>query len=244
MAPTFRHGKGSRAFLGPVNLSTVAVDVTWSAGVDAEDVTTYGDDDRNYIAGLRDGTADITAIFDGNGSTASADYQVATLLGSTAPRPLSFYPGNTTASSPARLGTVHVVAASVAAPADARVEATYAAQVTDGPIAGKIVRAHAAYSATSLGSTVDTTGGGMSTADPLIAHLHVTSVTASTASIILQHSSLGASWATLKAWTSITSTGYQTAELTGAKRYVRDTLNTVATGGLTYTVAVGRRNDV
>lgn len=68
--PTFVHGKG--AYLGIstttstgaiVNFSSGVTEVSMPRSVDTAEVTTYGDNDRNYIPGLRTGTMSVTGIF-------------------------------------------------------------------------------------------------------------------------------------------------------------------------------------
>lgn len=68
MAVTARHSKGNAFFLDStagslVNLSSGVRSVTLSRSMDAPEVTTYGDNDRNYLAGLRGAEISIDGIF-------------------------------------------------------------------------------------------------------------------------------------------------------------------------------------
>lgn len=68
MAPTFRHGKGANFWLDNasgtlVGFSSGVDDVTLSRSMDAAEVTTFGDNDKNYIVGLRGATISVSGHF-------------------------------------------------------------------------------------------------------------------------------------------------------------------------------------
>src|SRR5581483_2627322 len=68
MAPTFRHGKNAffsvtSATGGTINLSSGIDDVKFSRKMNPADVTHFGNNDKNYIVGLRDTTLSLTGIF-------------------------------------------------------------------------------------------------------------------------------------------------------------------------------------
>lgn len=68
MAPSFRSAKNSffsitSATGGTVNLSSGLDDASLERVVNALDVTTFGDSDKNYIAGLRDATLSLSGHF-------------------------------------------------------------------------------------------------------------------------------------------------------------------------------------
>jgi predicted secreted protein len=82
--PTFIHGKG--AYFALSNTSSTAAAVNFSSGisevtlprsVDTAEVTSFGDNDRNYIAGLRSGTISVTGMF-----ASTYEEKVATMLAS------------------------------------------------------------------------------------------------------------------------------------------------------------------
>lgn len=82
--PTFIHGKGS--YFGLSNTSSTSALVNFSSGVsevtlprsvDTAEVTSYGDNDRNYIAGLRSGTISVTGMF-----ASTYEEKVATMMAS------------------------------------------------------------------------------------------------------------------------------------------------------------------
>lgn len=68
MAPTFTHGKGAffsvtSATGGTINFSSGLDDCTLSRQLDTAEVTTFGDNDRNYIVGLRGADFSISGHF-------------------------------------------------------------------------------------------------------------------------------------------------------------------------------------
>lgn len=68
MAPVFRHGKGANFWLDNaagslIGLSSGVDDVTISRSLDTAEVTTFGDNDKNYIPGLRGATISVSGHF-------------------------------------------------------------------------------------------------------------------------------------------------------------------------------------
>lgn len=68
MAPTFRHGKGAYFALtsstgGTINASSGVDDSSLERAVETAEVTTYGDDDKVYLSGLRDATIPFSGHF-------------------------------------------------------------------------------------------------------------------------------------------------------------------------------------
>lgn len=68
MAATFRHGKGAYFSLSDntgttINLSSGLEELTLSRSVDTAETSTFGDNDKSYIAGLRDATISGSLIF-------------------------------------------------------------------------------------------------------------------------------------------------------------------------------------
>lgn len=68
MAPTYRHGRSASFWLDStantlVNLSSGLDDVSISRGMDPAEVTTFGDNDRSHIVGLRGATISCSGSF-------------------------------------------------------------------------------------------------------------------------------------------------------------------------------------
>lgn len=84
MAPTFRSGKGgffsiTSATGGTINLSSGLDQASLDRMANALDVTTFGDSDKNYIAGLRDAKISLSGTF-----ASTYEEKLYPLLGSTA----------------------------------------------------------------------------------------------------------------------------------------------------------------
>ena len=67
MAPTFRSGRSAEIKIirggTTYNLSSGGVDSNMARGAETHDVTTYGDNDRNFIPGLKNGSFTIQGLF-------------------------------------------------------------------------------------------------------------------------------------------------------------------------------------
>ena len=84
MAPNFRSAKNTffsitSATGGTINLSSGLDDASLERVANAIDVTTFGDNDKNYIAGLRDATIPLSGHF-----ASTYEEKLFPLLGSTA----------------------------------------------------------------------------------------------------------------------------------------------------------------
>lgn len=100
MAPTFRHGKNAAFFLDStagtlINYSSGVTSVTVSRSMDPAEVTSYGDNDRVYIPGLRGATISVEGVFS---STHAAKLDGVFASNSTSSRTAEFNPDGSTAS--------------------------------------------------------------------------------------------------------------------------------------------------
>ena len=73
----FVHGKDSVIFLNENNVSSYMNNVDFNRTADIAETTAFGNDDKNYIAGDKDGTVSLTGMFD-----STADGILQPLLGS------------------------------------------------------------------------------------------------------------------------------------------------------------------
>lgn len=65
----FIHGKGTAVSLDGKDLSIYANSVKFSREADTHDVTTFGKNSKRYQSGLKDGTAEISGIYDNTAMT-------------------------------------------------------------------------------------------------------------------------------------------------------------------------------
>jgi len=109
--PTFIHGKGASFFFNSVRYSSGIEEVSFPRSVDTAEVTTYGDNDRNYIAGLRGASISVTGIW-----ASTYENLIAPLLGSTAASAFVFSPGSTAATNRKETGNAFITGYEVGAP--------------------------------------------------------------------------------------------------------------------------------
>jgi predicted secreted protein len=128
--PTFLHGKGSYFSITTIAGATVKMssgleEVSFPRSVDTAEVTTYGKNDRNFIAGLRSGTISVTGIF-----ASTFEEKIAPLLGSTALTNFTFGPGSTATGARKEKGSAIVTSYEVGAPVGDKVSMKMSLQVT------------------------------------------------------------------------------------------------------------------
>jgi hypothetical protein len=133
MAPTFRHGKAAVLTLSDTagttfTLSSGLDDCSLDTTVETADVTTFGDDDRVYLSGLR------THSWSASGHMSSThEGKLRGMLGNTTASNLGYGPhGNTTGFTKYEAET-HITGYSVQSPVGDKVSFSISGQVT-GPI--------------------------------------------------------------------------------------------------------------
>lgn len=242
MAVSPIHGKGVRVLCDEKDLSPFLKEVSVSAEMEPSEVTTFGDNDREYIPGLRNATLsadglfaasttaadDIANFFDGSIGGSTRHTFTVDLTRSTGGRALLINADNTTYD--------------ISAPVEDIVSLAIDAQASGGYRGGRMLRPLAA--ATSTGSntgvlTVGTTSAGGTTGGG-VGHLHVTSASTLTSLVAkIQHSTSGSTWADLITFTAATQETFQRSTVsTTVKERTRATISTF-TGGTAKTVTVG-----
>lgn len=245
MSVTPKHGKGVRVLTDEKDLSDFLREVGVSASMDPADITTFGDNDRSYIPGLKDATLTFDGLF--SASTTPAD-DIANFLddalgGSTK----HVYTVDIDRSTGGRAWMMKADNTSydISAPVADVVSVSVDAQASDGYTGGRMLRPLSASTSTGSNSgvaTPGTTAAGGTTGGGL-AHLHVTAVasTFASATFRVQHSTSGSTWATLHTFTAATGITFQRSTISGTiKERVRSTISsyTATTGADTITAAV------
>lgn len=252
MAPTFRSGKGAVLLFNNANLSGILQNVTVQQSAAALDVTVYGDNDKAYISGLRDGNVKYEGLFDGTAlstastaSTGALDYRFATALQASTQPVVTYGPEGGTIGRRARLYRQESVSYMAQSPVADVVRVSAEGQISNGKTqAGVWLLPPAAYTSTSStyasvnsGVTGGTTSGGTG-------HFHMTAdSTVATFQVKIQHSSAAVSWADLITFSSSTGTtasgSVQHSTVSGTvKQYVRAAITTF-TGGTGKSATVG-----
>ena len=96
MAPTFRHGKSASITItnvsaAVINYSSGVNSVTFSRSADTADVTHFGQNDKNFIPGLRGATLSLSGMF-----SSTHAKQLDAMLGSTTGGAFVYGPESTT----------------------------------------------------------------------------------------------------------------------------------------------------
>ena len=254
---TFAHGKSARVLLGRYDMSPFLTEFSIDASIDAPDVTALGSSHKAYLAGgLGDVTASMSGLYsfgttsDSTGSDSTHIVQVLdTWLGGSSRFVTTLLPSGYTAGARAFLMSGDVTAYAISAPVDDVVKTSLELQGSDGYDGGRLLRALSASTSTGSGSAVasiGTTSAGGSTGGGVF-HLHVTAErNVTTATVKVQHSTSGSTWADLTTFTAATGPTFQRSTVAGTiKEQLRATLSTLtegATGGsLTWAVAGARR---
>lgn len=239
--PTFRHGKGTVVLSKEFDLSPFLNSVGVTNGVEIPETTTFGSNDRSYIAGHLEGTVSFEGLFDG---TADAiDSVLTNALGNTS------YSAMTVSNDGGAVGRRAVLLEAVStsyeisSPLTDVVAISGGANANEGLDYGVWLGALSAITSTSTGTSVD---NGASSTNGGVAHLHITANTRSSTTVAkVQHSSDNSTWADLVTFTTI-GTGAVTSQrvaVTGTvNRYLRALVTPASgTGSITFSIAFSRR---
>ncbi len=246
MAVTPRHSKDLTPLVDEKDLSGFLTSVDMSASLDPTEVTTFASNgDRQYVGGLRDVEFSMEGLF--AASTTAADDIVNYLDGSFAGSSKNVITIDVDGTTGGRCWMLQGDANSydINSPVDGIVALSAGIQGSNGYAGGRMLRPLKASTSTGSQSAVatpgttsagGTTGGG-------VAHLHVTSVASTFASVTfrIQHSTSGSTWATLHTFTAATAATFQRSTISGTiKEQVRATISsyTATTGADTVTAAV------
>ncbi len=132
MAPVFKHGKGAVFYFSTIGSTVGAINM--SSGVDTTDLerkvdkaetTTYGDNDKTYLAGLRDATISYAGPF---ASTHAKKFEA--MLGNSTGGYIIFGPEGTASGSRKYKGACIIESYKVGAPVGDRVSLEVGLQMT------------------------------------------------------------------------------------------------------------------
>ncbi len=251
------HGKGIRPLVDEKDLSPFLREVTVSSEMEPAEVTTFGNNDKNYIPGLKDATFAFDGIFSAGdtGSTTPAD-DIAefldTHLGSTNLHVVTVDMTRSTGGRALMMKTLNTSYDTNATVSDVTTIAVDA-QASEGYYGGVMLRPLSAANTTEAnsgvlhkGSTIagGTTGGG-------IGHFHLTAqTTLDSLTVKIQHSTSGSTWADLISFTAATEETFQRSTVAGAvKEQTRASVTSFTTnvGGsddesATFAVAFARKH--
>lgn len=241
--PTFRHGKNTVVLIDQYDLSGYYKESTTSRSVETSDTTAFGNSAKTYISGLKDGTMNLSGMFDG--STGAVDEIMAAALGGADNTVTVQLEGNVVGTIAHMLATQET-SYEVSSPVGDVVSVTSQLQADGGLESGRVLAPATVVTTatTTNGTAVDnaaaTTNGG-------VAHAHVTAnANNGTTTIKVQHSTDNSTWVDLVTFTTVattikTSRRVEVASGTTVNRYLRSQIITAGTGSITTTVAFARR---
>ncbi len=232
----FVHGKATVVLGDDVALTGYLTQHTASKTVQIVDVTTYGSDDRVFLAGVEEGALSINGLFDAAAS--ASDVELHSALGASTGKILTvgyggLTIGNRTAMLQAR-ETSYNINGSVQ---DAvRLAATF--QADGGIDRGVALHDLTAETGTGNYSSVDNTA---STANGSLAHLHVSAFTGTDCTIKVQHSTDDAIWSDLITFTTVSGVTQERSTSAGTvNRYVRAAITAGTFTSVTFAVSFAR----
>ena len=246
MAVAALHGKSIRPLVDEKDLSGFLDSVTVAASADTAEVTTFGDNDKEYILGQKDATFAFEGLFAASTTAADdiANYLDGSLGGSTK-HVITIDVARSTGGR-ALLLNGDMTAYDIDTPASDRVALSVDVQGSNGYYGGRMLRPLSASTSTGSNSavaTAGTTSAGGTTGIGGLAHLHVTAVgsTFASATFRIQHSTSGSTWATAHTFTAATGVTFQRSTISGTiKEQVRATISsyTATTGADSITAAI------
>ena len=231
----FSHGKGTVVLVGASDLSCYLNNVDWSASADTHETTTFCQDAKTYIPGLKDGTASLSGLFDGDQD--AVDEVLAGVLGGAA-QVVTIGTEDMAAGKRCRMLKALESEYSVSSPVGDVVAVDASIQADGGILAGVSLQPPTATSGTGNGSTVD---GGASSANGGVAHLHVAAFTGANGVVKVQHSADGNTWVDLLTFATITGATVERKEVSGTvNRYLRVIRDSGTFTSITHAVAFAR----
>lgn len=231
----FSHGKGTVVLVGASDLSCYLNNVDWSATADTHETTTFCQDAKTYIPGLKDATASLSGLFDGDQD--AVDEVLAGVLGGTA-QVVTIGVEGMVAGKRCRMLKALESEYSVSSPVGDVVAVDASIQADGGILAGVSLQALTATTGTGNGTSVD---HGAATSNGGVAHLHVTDFIGSGGVIKVQHSADGNTWVDLLTFTTINAATVERQEVSGTvNRYLRAVRSSGTFIGITHAVAFAR----
>jgi hypothetical protein len=237
----FRHGKNTGVFYNGADLSPYFNEASVSNDVEVAETTAFGDTDKQYIAGLRDGTLSAAGMFDG--SQGAIDQTLSALIGAEAADVVTLTPDGVAVGRRAFSAAARQTSYEISSPVSDVVAASLEVQATDGVDTGVLLAARATVTALGNGANVDQ---GASSSEGGIGYLHVTSNTMDGATAFkVQDSADAIVFVDLITFTSVSASATVGEKITvtgSVDRYVRASHDPGASSGsVTYTLAFARK---
>ena len=236
----FKHGKDTKIYLNSSNFSTYFSNADATRTADTAESTTFGNSNKTYVAGDKDGTVSLGGFFD-----ATADATIQPLLGGADLDFVMGIDGLDTGDS-STFGIGNFTNYGVSSPVGDIVATSVDMQSDDGMWNGTVLTASAFTTTAAQGSAQDNTS---STANGCGAFLIVTSVsgTSPTGDVKIQHSADNVTYVDLITFTQATAATSEIKNIssgTTINRYIRvyNTIGGSSTPTINAIVGFGRNN--
>ena len=214
----FVHGKDSKLFLNNNDFGQYFNNVDFNRTADIAETTAFGNDDKNYIAGDKDGTISLTGMFD-----ATADAILQPFLGSSTDTDICIGADGITDGKSIFFGTGVVTNYGQSSPVGDVVATSLDLQADAGLFNG-LVLDNATITATGNSTSTDNGAGTTNGGGAIAIVTGVSGTSTPTATIKIQHSTNDSTFVDLVTFTNFTAVGSQVSEIasgTTINRYLR-----------------------
>jgi hypothetical protein len=215
----FVHGKDCDVLVDEFDLTGYLNQANITTNMQTVDVTPFGADDHQYLAGLEGGTISLGGMFDAT-ATVGSDAVLDAALDSSNHMVTIGFPGVDTVGNNCALANSRQVEYQVRAPVNDAVRITANIQA-DGAIRVGGVLLHDLSAETGAVDETSVDNGAL-TSYGAVANLHVTAFTGTDATVTITDSTDDNTFAELIPFTQVTGVGAEHATVTGTvNRYVR-----------------------
>ena len=231
----FIHGKSTKVFFNSTDFSSYLTNVDMTKSADVAETTTFGNDNKTYIAGEKDGSISLSGMFDATG-----DALVQPFVGSTSNTNVIVAIDTLSATKQVSFGSGLFTEYGISDPVGDLVAISMSVQADDGFYAGKVLE-NATVSATGTGTARDNSastlnGGG--------AFLLVTAKTGTSPTLDakITHSADNVTYTDLVTFTQATDTTSEIKTIAGGttiNRYLKVAYTIGGTSSPSFDVVVG-----
>lgn len=238
--PTFRHGKKTAVLLNGTDMSPFLNEATTTQEIETAETTTFGDQDKTYIAGLSDGTVSTSGLFD---SSAGASDAVLSGIIAQEDNTFTVLPEGASTESRSVLANGQLTSYEISSPVGDVVAISAEVQADGGLFHGVALNGLLLISASGVTGSVDNSA---SSGNGILANLHVVGNNRDGATTIkVQDSADAITFADLVTFTSVsasTTVGESITTTGTVNRYLRaEHVPAGSSGSVTYHVSVARR---
>ena len=213
---SFTHGKNTGVLVDEFDLTAYLNQATVSKDIPTVDVTPFGVDDHQFLAGPEGGTISLSGMFDA--TAGASDVVLNTALGNAEVVSVA-WPGFTTIGNRTVLSNLREVSYQIRSPINDAVRVT-ANMTADGPLRfGVVLKDLAAEASAANFTSVDNAA---SSANGAVGNLHVTAFTGTDATIKITDSADNSTFADLITFTVATGVTSENKTVAGTvNRYSR-----------------------